>query len=403
MSGVRIEDLKRSIDLVDLFGGYGIAAQKKGAGYECRCPFHEGDETPSLRITPEKGLWNCFGCEAGGSAVDFVMKMENVDVAAARKILLDRIPHIAPLSSLEDPKSRPAPEVEGPAPDPSFLTAIFDHAHRTLLKPGCPGLAYLKKRGLDDAETIRTFKPGYIDGSLRDLLPQTRETLDSLKSVGFLNDKGNPSFYSCVVVPVWRADGSLGECFARGVGDERKLYLKGPHGGVFGGKALAVYDTVIVCEAIFDAMALYSVGIKNVIATYGTNGWTADHDALLEAGKARKLVFAFDNDKAGNEGVGRIVKRLKEKHEDLSFSRLKLPRIDAVKDINELLLHLYAEGLGKDGVRQTLDSLIDSAPRIGKSDTKKRIGTHPRRTNRKRPALRQLPARLPLARPLRQR
>lgn len=375
---VKIEDLKRSINLVDLFGDYGIAVQKKGAGYECRCPFHDGDDTPSLKITPEKGLWNCFGCEAGGSAVDFVMRMENVDVSAAWKILLDRIPHIAPLSQLEAVKSK-QPAAEGktaasslPPPDSSLLTAIFEHAQKALLKPGSEGLAYLKKRGLDDAETIRTFKLGFIDGSLRDLLPRNPEAVAALKSIGFLNDKGNPGFYNCVVAPVWRGDGTLGECFARGIADARKLYLKGPHGGVFGGKALKVYDSVIVCEAIFDALALYSVGIRNVIATYGTNGWTGDHDALLEAGKARRLVFAFDGDKAGAEGVTRLVARLKQQHDDLSFSRLKFPVLDGVKDVNELLLHLYAEGLGKDEVRLTFENLLQSAPSVGKTTTEKK-------------------------------
>ena len=371
---VDINDLKRSIDLVELFRSYGIEVTKKGAQYECRCPFHD-DETASLKITLEKGLWNCFGCDAGGSAVDFVMRMENVDVAEARKILLRRVPHIAPLSTLAKNQEGAATA----APDPALLKAIFDHAHKSLSKPGNDGFKYLQTRGLDDAATIRAFNLGYIDGSLRDLLPPLRnamqgtaqnlEAIEALQSIGFLNDKGNPSFYGCVVVPVWKSDGTLGECFARGVSDTRKLYLKGQHGGVFNGKALKVFDSVVVCEAIFDALALYSVGIKNVIATYGTNGWTDDHDALLAAGKARQLVFAFDSDKAGNEGVKRLVERLRS-NESLSFSRLKLPQLDGVKDLNELLLHLYAEGLGQDEVRLTFKSLIASATSIGKVNTK---------------------------------
>ena len=83
---VRIQDLKRSIDLVQLIRSYGIEVRKQGAQYACRCPFHE-DETASLKITPERGLWNCFGCDAGGSAVDFVMRMEKVDVSQAPPIL----------------------------------------------------------------------------------------------------------------------------------------------------------------------------------------------------------------------------------------------------------------------------------------------------------------------------
>lgn len=375
---VRIQDLKRSIDLVQLIRSYGIEVRKQGAQYVCRCPFHE-DETASLKITPERGLWNCFGCDAGGSAVDFVMRMEKVDVSQARKILLLRVPHIQPLSQLEALKkdSAPAPvpvrdrAVLSASDLSTLLTAIFEHAHKTLAQPNNAGLAYLKKRGLDDPETIRTFKIGYIDGSLRDRLPQTPEAVAALQSIGFLNDKGNPSFYGCVVVPIWKADGHLGECFARGVSDTRKLYLKGQHGGVFNGKALKVFDKVIVCEAIFDALALYSIGIKNVIATYGTNGWTDDHDGLLATGKTRTLMFAFDSDKAGDEGVKRLVEQLRS-NEGFSFSRLKLPQLDGVKDLNELLLHLYAEGLGGDEVRLTFESLIAAAPSIGKSNTSKK-------------------------------
>jgi DNA primase len=111
---VRIEDLKRSIDLVELFRSYGIDVKQKGAQHECCCPFHEGDDTPSLKITPDKGLWNCFGCDAGGSAVDLVMRMDGLDVAEARKKLLRRVPHIAALSTMavkkEDTEERAAPD-----------------------------------------------------------------------------------------------------------------------------------------------------------------------------------------------------------------------------------------------------------------------------------------------------
>jgi len=140
---VKIEDLKRSINLLELFGSYGIEVKRKGAQHECRCPFHDGDDTPSLKITPEKGLWNCFGCDAGGSAVDLVMHMDGLDVAEARKKLLRRVPHIAPLSTMAVKEEQTG---ERAAPDPSLLTAIFEHAHKALTKPGNDGLKYLRTR-----------------------------------------------------------------------------------------------------------------------------------------------------------------------------------------------------------------------------------------------------------------
>ena len=371
-NAVDIQDLKASIDLVGLFESYGIEVKKSGSQYECRCPFHD-DKTASLKITPEKGLWNCFGCDAGGSAIDFIMCMENVDVSEAKKILLNRVPGVVRASALPAPnKPEPVPTIYLPSQFDGLMKNIFEHAHRALLKPDCPGLSYLKSRYLDDSETLRTFGVSFIDGSFRDLIPQEAEVIASLKHLGLLNDKGNPSFYNCVVVPVWLAGGQLGEAFARGIADDRRLYLKGSHAGVFNGKAFNVYEDVIVCESIFDAMSFYSIGIKNVIATYGTNGWTSDHDVLLNEGKTEKLVFAFDNDKAGNAGVERLVKQLKGRKEDcLSCYRLKLPQLENVKDCNELVAYFYREGFDKEAIKLTLESLIRSASRIGKSTTRK--------------------------------
>lgn len=366
---VDIQELKASIDLIDLFKSYGIDVKQKGTQHECLCPFH-CEKTPSLKITPEKKLWNCFGCDAGGDALSFVERIENVSKSEAKKILLQRVPGILPAGTLK--KDKPIfSDNDRVLINPNLFRAIFEYGNKTLLKASCPGLSYLKARYLNDPETLRAFGVAFFDGTLRGLLPKNEHAIENLKSYGFLNDKGNPTFYNCVAVPVWKADGELGEAFARGIADDRRLYLKGPHGGVFNGKALTVYDEVIVCEAIFDAMSLYSVGIKNVIATFGTNGWTSDHDTLLSKGKTSKLVFAFDNDEAGNKGVQRLVKQLKESHKKVSCHRLKLPQLSNVKDCNELVIHFYKEGLDKEAIKLTLESLIRSAPQIGLTKERK--------------------------------
>ena len=73
----KIEELKRSIDLVSLVESRGIPLKKNGKGYKGLCPFHE-DQTPSLSVNPDTNLWQCFGCSKGGDAIRFIELIDNV-------------------------------------------------------------------------------------------------------------------------------------------------------------------------------------------------------------------------------------------------------------------------------------------------------------------------------------
>ena len=76
-----IDDLLTRIDLQDLIGRY-VTLKKAGGRYVGVCPFH-GDKDPSLSVTPDKGLWYCFGCHEGGNAISFIKKKENLDFVDA--------------------------------------------------------------------------------------------------------------------------------------------------------------------------------------------------------------------------------------------------------------------------------------------------------------------------------
>jgi DNA primase len=77
MQATALDDLKRQTRILDVLTKYGIEAKPHGRGYMARCPFHE-DDTPSLSVDPIKNVWHCFGCDAGGSVIDFVMKKESL-------------------------------------------------------------------------------------------------------------------------------------------------------------------------------------------------------------------------------------------------------------------------------------------------------------------------------------
>ena len=78
----KVEELKRSIDLIALIESKGVHLKKNGKGYKGLCPFHE-DKTPSLSVNPETNLWNCFGCNKGGDAITFIELIDKVDFKTA--------------------------------------------------------------------------------------------------------------------------------------------------------------------------------------------------------------------------------------------------------------------------------------------------------------------------------
>src|SRR5919108_4462189 len=81
-----IERLKSTVNLVALVEASGLVLERRGADLVCRCPFHE-DNDPSLVITPAKNLWHCFGCNAGGSVIDWTMKLRGLSFRHAVEIL----------------------------------------------------------------------------------------------------------------------------------------------------------------------------------------------------------------------------------------------------------------------------------------------------------------------------
>ena len=82
-----VDDIKRKVDIVELFESFGVKLTKSGKSFKGFCPWHKDSKTPSLSISREKGLFHCFGCDEGGTVVDAVMKFKNVDFKEALKFL----------------------------------------------------------------------------------------------------------------------------------------------------------------------------------------------------------------------------------------------------------------------------------------------------------------------------
>jgi DNA primase len=164
-----------------------------------------------------------------------------------------------------------------------------------------------------------------------------------LKALGVLNEKGNERFYGRVVVPIFDNAGEVCGLYGRRLDDEqpRHLYLPGAHRGVWNGAAFKVHQSVLLTESIFDAMSLWQAGFKNAVALYGKEGWTPDHEKLLQESGVREITLCLDNDEAGHKATAQLKKEvLPALMPSLAIHTLTWP--DGVKDANNFFLSRHA-------------------------------------------------------------
>ena len=302
-----IDALKQSVDLVALVQSRGIRLTKNGKGYKGLCPFHE-DKDPSLLVNPDQNLWNCFGCDKGGDPIRFVELIDKVDFKEAVKRL-----------SAENPSPRRTAEtaVKGKKTtiqEAKLLARVVGYYQHTFSED-TRGLEYLKGRGISNNQSLQDFGIGFVNGSLKNILPDDPQVIKSLKDLGILNQKGNEIFYNCVVFPLYDQDGGIVNLYGRNIDPENgvsHLYLAGSRSGIVNRQAVKSSSTIILTESIIDALTLYDQGFTNVIPAYGVNGLTDNHLFFFN-GCVKEAYICFDSDKAGIEGAAKAAEQLKEK------------------------------------------------------------------------------------------
>jgi len=304
---VDFEAIKAATDIVSVMAGYGVQFKKAGRDYVALCPFHT-EQTPSFHVTPEKGLFHCFGCEAKGNVIQFVAMKEGIGEREAAIKLLATVPGVSNGNALPKKTGTAEPKkILKPGDAANLLQRVVNFYVKTLAKDRA-GLDYLKGRKLAEATTLGTFQIGYSNGSLLKVLPKDADILDGLKTLGLLKADGREHFEGCVTVPIFDDRGNVCGIYGRRVTDDepRHLYLPGPHRGVWNGGSAKTNQTLLVAEAIFDGLALWQAGFRNVIAIYGTNGWTPDHEALFKANPIREVFLCLDNDEPGRVATGKL-------------------------------------------------------------------------------------------------
>jgi DNA primase len=186
-----LDDLKARVDLAEVIRATGLELRQVGQGLFARCPFHDDDQA-SLSVTPGEGLWNCFGCEAGGDVLSFLQKREGLSFPAAvarLRELAGTLP--APKSNGKASSSAAAP-VE-PGQHAQLLGRVAEVYTRAFSRSR-DAQDYLETRGLGSKEMWKAFGLGYADGSFLETIPDEGEVVNSLKALGLLTKDGKEHF-----------------------------------------------------------------------------------------------------------------------------------------------------------------------------------------------------------------
>ena len=331
-----IEKIKEQVSLLRLAESQGYQPKRQGKDYAVCCPFHE-EKTPSCIISPKSNLFNCFGCGAAGSVIDWVMKTQGVSFRHAVEILRDDIPALAaPAQPVKKSTTKKLDVLlSEDAEAQQLLNQVTDYYHETLKQ--CPeALEYLSKRGLGDSELIDRFKLGYANRTLAYRLPEKNrkagaEIRGKLQEVGILRDSGHEHLNGSIIVPIFNSEGNVCEVYGRKIlgsrlrkGTAQHLYLPGPHAGVWNAEGLEGQKEIILCEALIDAMTFWIHGYKNVTASYGTSGFTSDHLAAFKNSGVERILIAYDRDEAGNNAAEKLAKDLQQ--QGFACYRLHFPK-----------------------------------------------------------------------------
>jgi DNA primase len=361
-----IKEVKAKADIYEVVSSY-VVLKKQGKDYQGLCPFHQ-ERSPSFTVSPSKQMYYCFGCQAGGGAVNFLMEINKQSFA---EVILDlarqyqvSIKTLAPEKRQELQRQLTEREQLG-----EVMAVAANFYHHTLSQPqGQAALTYLKDQRQLAANTIKDFQLGYSPAgwdTLCQYLTVTKKfPVKLVVAAGLIVPRKEGSGYydrfrNRLMIPIWDINGRVIGFGGRSLGDEQPKYLNSPETPLFDkGKILyglnlakdtiSKKDRAVVVEGYFDVIALHAVGITNAVASLGTALNNYQIKQLLRFTDSKQIVFNFDADKAGNLATARAI----EEVANLAYQgqvQLRVLNLPAGKDADEFLKenssNIYSERL----------------------------------------------------------
>lgn len=350
-----VEEIRARNDIVELIGTY-VNLKRAGANFNGLCPYHS-EKTPSFTVFPATQSFYCFGCGAGGDAITFVMRSENLDYPAAVEHLAKRAG--ITLTSEADDGGRGIGRRRifdmNLAAAKYFRSCLFDS------EKGRIGREYLMgKRGLSEA-TVKHFGLGFAPDSFGELTDHMHRLgfSDEELVAGFLCGKSQKTgraydyFRNRVIFPIINTSGDIIAFGGRVMDDSKPKYLNSSDTpGFKKSKNLFALnfaknhcsERMILCEGYMDVIAMHAAGFENAVATLGT-ALTAEQTRLM-AKHTKQVVISYDSDEAGQAATRKAIRMLS----DVGLG-VKILRMDGAKDPDE-----YIKKYGAGRFRSLLDA-----------------------------------------------
>jgi len=352
--------VQQANDIVDVIGEH-VSLKRKGREWVGLCPFHE-DHKPSMYVNPDKQIYKCFACGAGGDVLKFVQTREGLTFPQAIERLAERAGiQLQPVRRMVSHDPGQADQV-----DPNLLAKANKWAmqffQECLNDPekGKHARDYLAERKIS-AESIKTWRlglaPNAADAMARAAAAK-RASLNVLQQAGLITGPNQDKFVNRLMFTITDATGRVIAFGGRTLNGMGAKYVNSPTTALFD-KSNTLYGleqarheivrtgTAVIVEGYTDVIMAHQVGCTNFVATLGTS-FTAGHGRILRR-YAKKVVLLFDSDTAGMAAANRALEVCLSQHLDI-----KLAFVPQGKDPCD-----FATLAGKEGLSQVVEQAID--------------------------------------------
>ena len=351
-----VQEVVERTNIEELIGKY-VPLKRTGSNLVGRCPFHS-EKTPSFSVSPAKRMFFCFGCHAGGSAITFVQKIENLDFPDAVEFLANRagipLPRESEKYLPDQGVSRKRVLEMNLEAAKFFRNCLFDK------DIGGEGMKYFQGNRRMSLATIKHFGLGYAPNSFNLLtdhmhrLGYKDEELIAACLCGKSQKTGRAYDYfrNRVMFPIIDPSGNIVAFGGRVMDDSKPKYLnssdtpafkKSRHLFALNFAKNCCAEKMILCEGYMDVIALHAAGFEYAVATLGT-AITPDH-ARVFSNYTKKVIISYDTDEAGQNAANKAMRILGEVGMDV-----RVLKLNGAKDPDEFIVKF-----GSDRFRQALE------------------------------------------------
>lgn len=322
-----VEQISSRIDIVDLISEH-VVLRKAGSNFQGLCPFHQ-EKSPSFSVNQSKQIFKCFGCGAGGNAFEFYKKYHNLEFKDAVKELAQKV-------GIEiDSGNYNKEEYDKKEQLKKTIYEIYNTALEFYLwnlkhnEFGSEAQAYLKTRKLHPV-MIERFMLGYSQNSWDSLyrfLQKKGFETEVIKESGLVIPKSDGGYYdrfrNRVIFPIHNENDQVIAFGGRTLGNDNAKYINSPETPIYtkGNNLYALniaknkikeFDYVILVEGYLDTISCHEAGFENTVASLGTALTPEQSKKILRYNSSKKVIIAYDSDKAGQKAAERGIEVLEE-------------------------------------------------------------------------------------------